>query len=191
MRIIINWFNSGNHAQALALAAKSRNITAHIVMPNNSPIVKKNAVKGYGAIVYECEPNQQARESTCDEIIKKTGATLIHPYDNVNVISGQGTIVLELVEQLNGLDFDTILCPVGGGGLLSGVSIAAKSLNEKLRIIAAEPKGADDASRSLKSGKLLKHEKPPKTIADGLLTTLGSITWPIIQKNVERVITVR
>ena len=179
--------SSGNHAQALALAASIRGIEAHVVMPRNAPGVKRRAVEGYGARVYVCEPTLPAREALAAEVIERTGATLIPPYDHPDVIAGQGTIALELMEQAERLD--AIIAPVGGGGMLSGISIAATALDPRIRIIAAEPAGADDAARSLAAGHIIPQENP-NTVADGLLTTLGALTWPIIRDHVERIITV-
>jgi threonine dehydratase len=185
--------SSGNHAQALALAAKTFGIDAYIVMPNNSPMVKQNAVKGYDGKVLLCEPTLKAREDECAKIMNEKGATLIHPYNNFDVICGQGTIAIELMEQM-GKDgkfpFDAVLAPIGGGGLMSGVSTGVKSLDPRVRVFGAEPEAANDAQRSLKEGKLIVHETTPKTIADGLLTSMGSLTWPIVQKNVEEIFTV-
>jgi threonine dehydratase len=179
--------SSGNHAQALALAARMRGIPAYIVMPSNAPSVKKAAVAGYGGQITFCEPTLAARESTQAEVIARTGATEVHPYNNYRVITGQGTAALELLEEVP--DLDVIITPVGGGGLLSGTSIAATELSPRIRVIAAEPECADDAYRSLQAGKILPSEHP-KTIADGLLTSLGTLTFPIIQKRVEQIVTV-
>ncbi len=179
--------SSGNHAQALALAAKLRGIPAHIVMPRNASAVKRRAVEGYGARVIECEPTLSARATTAAAVVTETGATFIHPYDHPDIIAGQGTAALELLEQVPRLD--AIIAPVGGGGLLSGTCIAAKGLAPSIRIIAAEPQGADDAARSLAAGKLIP-QTAPNTLADGLLTSLGELTWPIIRDHVERVVTV-
>ena len=179
--------SSGNHAQALALAAKMRGIPAYIVMPSNAPQVKKDAVAGYGGQITFCEPTLAARESTMEEIRQKTGATVVHPYDNEKVIAGQGTAALELLEDVP--DLDVIITPVGGGGLLSGTSIAATGINKGIRVIAGEPEKADDAFRSLQAGRIIPSENP-KTIADGLLTSLGALTFPIIQQNVEQIVTV-
>lgn len=179
--------SSGNHAQALALAAKMRRIPAYIVMPNNAPQVKKNAVAGYGGQITFCEPTLEARESTLERIRLDTGASVIHPYNNEKVIAGQGTAALELLEEIP--DLDVIISPVGGGGLLSGTSIAATEVKKGIRVIAAEPEMADDAFRSLKAGEIVPSVNP-KTIADGLLTSLGTLTFPIIQKNVEQIVTV-
>jgi len=179
--------SSGNHAQALALSAKLRGIPAFIVMPNNAPSVKKNAVAGYGGHITFCEPTLEARESTLERISFDTGASVVHPYDNERVIAGQGTAALELLEDVP--DLDVILAPVGGGGLLSGTAIAATEIKKGIRVIAGEPEMADDAYRSIKAGKIIPSVNP-KTIADGLLTSLGKLTFPIIQKRVEQIVTV-
>jgi len=180
--------SSGNHAQALALAASLRGIPAHVVMPSNSTPVKKRAVEGYGGRVIECPPTLEARETAAAAVIAETGATFIPPYDHPDVIAGQGTTALELLEQVDNLD--AIVAPVGGGGLISGIALAGRGLRPALRIFAAEPKGADDAARSRAAGKLIP-QTSPQTIADGLLTSLGELTWPVIRDLVERVITVR
>jgi threonine dehydratase len=179
--------SSGNHAQAVALAARMRGIAAHIVMPSNALAVKRRAVEGYGGRVVACEPTLEARETTARAVIAETGATFIHPYDHPDIIAGQGTSALELLEQVPRLD--AIVAPVGGGGLLSGICVAAKGLNAAVRVFAAEPLGADDAARSMAAGKLIP-QTGPDTIADGLLTSLGELTWPIIRDHVERVVTV-
>jgi threonine dehydratase len=183
----VSTHSSGNHAQALALAAKLRGIPAYIVMPNNAPKVKKEAVAGYGGRITFCEPTLEARESTLSSISQETGSTVIHPYDNERVIAGQGTAALELLEDIP--DLDVIVTPVGGGGLISGTAIAATGLKSGIRVIAGEPEMADDAVRSLQSGQIIPSVNP-QTIADGLLTSLGSITFPIIQKHVEQIVTV-
>jgi threonine dehydratase len=179
--------SSGNHAQALALAARVRGCTAHIVMPENAPDVKRRAVAGYGATIYPCTPTLAARESTVATVIADTSATFIHPYNHPDVIAGQGTCGLELLEQAP--DLDAIIAPIGGGGLMSGVSIAARGLRPDVRLFASEPAGADDAARSLAAGKLIP-QTDPRTIADGLLTSLGDLTWPIVRDHVEAVLTV-
>ena len=179
--------SSGNHAAALALAAKLRGIDAHIVMPENSPEIKKRAVAGYGANITFCKATLQARESTLAKVVAETGATEIHPYNNFNVISGQGTAAKEFIEDAG--DFDIIIVPVGGGGLLSGTAISAKKLLPNCKIIAAEPAGADDAFRSFHSKKLIPSENP-KTIADGLLTSLGERNFEIILDKVDDIVTV-
>ncbi|GAB4404610.1 MAG: pyridoxal-phosphate dependent enzyme [Anaerolineales bacterium] len=179
--------SSGNHAQALALAAKMRGIPAYIVMPSNAPQVKKNAVAGYGGQITFCEPTLEARERTMEDIRLGTGASVVHPYDNERVIAGQGTAALELLEDIP--DLDVVIAPVGGGGLLSGTSIAATETKKGIRVIAAEPEMADDAFRSLKTGKIIPSVNP-KTVADGLLTSLGVLTFPIIKERVEQIVTV-
>jgi threonine dehydratase len=179
--------SSGNHAQALALAARMRGIPAYIVMPNNAPQVKKDAVAGYGGIITFCEPTLEARETTLAKVVAETGANIVHPYNDERVIAGQGTATLELLDSVP--DLDVILTPVGGGGLLSGTSIAAKGLKPTIRVIAGEPEMADDAYRSMKEGRIIPSVHP-KTIADGLLTSLGTLTFPIISQNVEQVVTV-
>lgn len=179
--------SSGNHAQALALAARLRGIPAYIVMPNNAPQVKKDAVRGYGGQITFCEPTLEARESTQAEVIARTGATEVHPYNNEKVIAGQGTAALELLQDVP--DLEVILAPVGGGGLLSGTAIAATETRPGIRVIAAEPELADDAFRSMQAGTILP-SRSPKTIADGLLTSLGTLTFPILRARVEQIVTV-
>jgi threonine dehydratase len=179
--------SSGNHAQALALAAKTNNIKAYIVMPETSSAVKINAVRGYGAEVILCAPNQKAREGTVDEIIKKTGAVLIHPYNNYSIIAGQATAAKELIEEIKNLDI--IMTPVGGGGLLSGSALSTHYFSPQTIVIAGEPANADDAYRSLQKGEIVP-ENPPNTIADGLLTSLGDKTFDIIKKHVKEIVTV-
>lgn len=178
--------SSGNHAQAIARAGKILAVPAYIVMPNNAPLIKKEGVKGYGGQIFECEPNLKARETTLAEVIAKTGAAEIHPFNNYEVMTGQATAAKELIEDVNDLDF--LMAPVGGGGLLSGTLMAAKYFSPKTKVIAGEPAGADDAYRSMQSGKI--EQSQSNTIADGLLTTLGDKTFPIIHENVTRVITV-
>ena len=177
--------SSGNHAAALTLAASKRGIVARIVMPSNAPPVKVYAVKGYGGIITFCEPTLASRESTAAKVIKETGATFIHSYNDYWIIAGQGTAALELIEEISDLDF--ILAPVGGGGLLSGTAIAAKALNPKIKVIGCEPKNADDAYRSMKAGRILPSENP-NTIADGLKTSLGDKTFPIIRDLVHEIL---
>lgn len=179
--------SSGNHAQAVALAAKMRGIPAFVVMPENAPKIKVKAVKGYGAKITFCESTQQARESTLEEVVSQTGATFIHPYDDARVIAGQGTAAIELLEDHP--DLDMILTPVGGGGLLSGSSISAKAIKPDLSVIGTEPEMADDAFRSYKSGKRIPVQNPD-TIADGLRTSLGELPFSIITQNVDDIVTV-
>jgi threonine dehydratase len=179
--------SSGNHAQALAFAAKMLGIKAYIVMPESSPQVKVNAVRGYGAEVTICASNQAARESTLQSIVDKTGATFIHPYDNDEVITGQATCVKEIIEAMP--DVDIVVTPVGGGGLLSGTCLGAHYFKPGLKVYAGEPEGAADAVLSIQSGKV---EKAPfvNTIADGLLTTLSERTLEIIQAHVADILLV-
>ncbi len=179
--------SSGNHAQALAFAAKMLGIKAYIVMPESSPQVKVNAVRGYGAEVTICASNQAARESTLQSIVDQTGATFIHPYDNDEVITGQATCVKEIIEAMP--DVDIVVTPVGGGGLLSGTCLGAHYFKPGLKVYAGEPEGAADAVLSIQSGKI---EKVPfvNTIADGLLTTLSERTLEIIQAHVADILLV-
>ena len=179
--------SSGNHAAALALAAKIRGIKSQIVMPENSPEIKKKAVAGYGANITFCKPTLEARESTMKEVIEKTGITFIHPYNYAPVICGQGTAAKEFLETNPNLD--VIITPVGGGGLLSGTAIAAKAIKPSIKVIAAEPKGANDAQQSFLSKSFVPSVNP-NTIADGLLTSLGDITFPLILKYVDNIISV-
>ncbi|APQ17063.1 pyridoxal-phosphate dependent enzyme [Maribacter hydrothermalis] len=179
--------SSGNFAQALSLAAQSVGVTAHIVMPNTAPEVKKVGVKEYGGIIYECEPTVEARQALADEIALKTGATFIHPSNDNDVILGQGTTALELLEKQPDLDF--IFCPVGGGGLIAGSALAAHYFGINCKVYGAEPFEADDAYRSLQSGKIESNETV-NTIADGLKTTLGDKNFPIIKKLVSGIVRV-
>jgi threonine dehydratase/serine racemase len=179
--------SSGNHAQAVALAAKLRGIPARIVMPKNSSAVKLRAVEGYGGTIVLCEPNQQAREGTAKKLASDTGATLIPPYDHPDIIAGQGTAALELLDDAGPLD--AIIAPIGGGGLMSGTCVAARGVSASIRLFAAEPLGADDAARSLASG-ILQPQDSAKTIADGLLTGMSERTWEVVRDHVERVVTV-
>jgi threonine dehydratase len=178
--------SSGNHAAALALAAGINGIRAFIVMPDNAPSVKKNAVAGYGASITFCKPTLQSREETCKQIMEKEGATLVHPYDNFDVICGQGTASLELLEEKD--DLDVVVAPVGGGGLMSGTSTCVKGINSKIKVIGAEPFNANDAWKSFKTG-ILTPSVNPLTIADGLLTSLSELTFSIIRKNVDDIYT--
>jgi threonine dehydratase len=180
--------SSGNHAAALALAASSNRIRAYIVMPENAPSVKKDAVRGYGAIITYCKPTLQAREETCRAIMEKEGATLVHPYDNFNVICGQGTASLELLEDVD--DLEVIVSPIGGGGLMSGTSTYSKGFNDRIKVIGAEPLNANDAWKSFKTG-ILTPSVNPLTIADGLLTSLSELTFSVIRKNVDDIFTVQ
>jgi threonine dehydratase len=179
--------SSGNHGAAVARAAQLRGIPAHIVMPSNSAKVKVRAIEGYGAHVIFCEPTEESRESKCAEVIEKTGATLIHSFENEHVIAGQGTAAVELLEDV--VDLDVIMCPVGGGGLLSGTAVAAKSMRPKIKVIAVEPANADDAAQSFRAGRRLVTQKK-FTIADGLRTNIGERTFPLIQQYVDDIVTV-
>src|SRR5438093_4467248 len=179
--------SSGNHGAAVARAARLRGVPAHIVMPSNSAKAKIRAIEGYGAQVVFCEPTENAREVTCAEVIKKTGATLIHSFENEHVIAGQGTAAVELLEDVP--ELDVIICPVGGGGLLSGTAIAAKSMRPQIKVIAVEPANADDAAQSFRAGRRLVTEKK-FTIADGLRTNIGERTFPIIRHYVDDIVTV-
>ena len=179
--------SSGNFAQALSLAARSIGVKAYIVMPNNAPQVKKNAVRSYGGEVIECEPNLAAREKTAKVIVEKHGATFLHPSNNFNVILGQGTAAMELLEDHPDLDF--IMTPVGGGGLIAGTSLAAHFFGHRCNTIGGEPFNVDDAYQSLKTGQIVKNESSD-TIADGLRTELGDINFPIIMDYVEMIIRV-
>jgi len=179
--------SSGNHAQALSMAAKNRGIDAYIVMPKTAPRIKVLGVNNQGAEITFCEPTLEARETTAGDIIERTGATLIHPFDNPNVIAGQGTAALEFFQQAGHLD--AIVSPVGGGGLMSGTSVTTRALHPDTRIFGAEPEGADDAARSLEAGKFLP-QTGPDTICDGLLTSMGEHTWPIIRDHLETIIRV-
>ena len=179
--------SSGNHAAALARAARLRGIPAHIVMPSNAPKTKIDSVCRNGGIIVFCEPTLLAREAACAKIIAETGAWLVHPFNDYAVMAGQGTATLELLEQAPELDL--IIVPVGGGGLLCGTAVAAKGARPGIRVLAAEPAGADDAARSFAAGRIIPLEKPA-TIADGLRTSLGERNFPLIQQNVDDIVTV-
>src|ERR1044072_4573167 len=176
--------SSGNHGAAVARAAKLRGVPAYIVMPSNSAKVKLQAVQGYGAQVVLCEPTEESREIKCAQVIKETGATLIHSFENEHVIAGQGRAAMELLKDIP--DLDVIMCPVGGGGLLSGSAIAAKSMRPQIKVIAAEPENADDATQSFRAGRWLVTEKK-FTIADGLRTNIGEPNFAIVQHYVEEI----
>jgi threonine dehydratase len=180
--------SSGNHAAALALASSMNGVKSWIVMPETAPAVKKNAVAGYGAEITFCKPTLQSREETTRRIMERTGATLVHPYDNFNVICGQGTAALELLEEHS--DLEIVIAPIGGGGLMSGTSTSVKGVNNKIEVIGAEPLNANDAWKSFTTGKLAPSVNP-LTVADGLLTSLSELTYTIIRKNVDDIFTVR
>jgi threonine dehydratase len=179
--------SSGNHGAAVARAAKLRGIPAHIVMPSNSAKVKVRAIESYGAQIVFCQPTEDAREAACVDVIKKTGAIMIHSFEDEDVMAGQGTAAVELLEDIP--DLDLVMCPVGGGGLLSGAAVAAKSLRPKIKVIAAEPANADDAAQSFRAGRRLVTEKK-FTIADGLRTNVGAPNFEIIQRYVDDIVTV-
>ena len=180
--------SSGNFAQALALSAKLRGIPAHIVMPSTAPAVKQAAVRGYGGRIILCEPTLQARTAAADRVVQETGGTLLHPYDHLDVIAGQGTVGLELMEQV-APGLDAVIAPVGGGGLIGGIAVAVKGANPEVSVFAAEPAGADDAARSKAAGELIE-QSGPDTVADGLLTSLGEHTWPLVRDLVDRIFVV-
>lgn len=179
--------SSGNHAAALARAARLRGIPAHIVMPSNAPKAKVESVRRNGGNIVMCEPTLAAREATCARVMAETGARLVHPYNDYAVMAGQGTATLELLEQAP--DLDIVIAPVGGGGLLSGTAVAAKGVKPGIRVIAAEPAEADDAARSFAAGRLIPLDKT-STIADGLRTSVGERNFPIIRQNVDAIVTV-
>jgi len=179
--------SSGNHAAALALAAKMKNVPAYIVMPRTAPQIKKIAVQGYGAKIIFCEPTLQAREETLAKVVEETGATFIHPYNNYSDLLGQATCAQEIIEENTDLDY--IIPPVGGGGLSSGTCLSAKYFSDKTKVIGAEPLGADDAFRSLRD-KTIYPSANPNTICDGLLTSLGEKTFTILSRDISEILTV-
>ncbi|GAA4278287.1 threonine ammonia-lyase [Aquimarina mytili] len=179
--------SSGNFAQALSLAAKRLGVKAYIVMPSTAPQVKKDAVKGYGGIIIECPPTLEDREKTAIQVQEEKGATFLHPSNNLDVILGQGTAALELLE--DHADLDYIITPVGGGGLIAGTALAAHFYSNHCKVIGGEPFEVDDAYRSLQSGKI-ESNTTTNTIADGLKTQLGDINFPIIQNYVSEIIRV-
>ncbi len=178
--------SSGNHAQALSLAAKKAGVPAYIVMPENAPQVKIDAVKSYGAEIIFCKPTLEARETNLQKVQEKSGASFIHPYDNFHVIAGQGTAAKELLEEVHVLD--AIIAPVGGGGFMSGTAISTNAMSPGTKIFGAEPKAADDAKRSLDAGNLIPSVSP-KTMADGLLTSLSDATFQVIQTHLTDILT--
>lgn len=179
--------SSGNHAQAVALSAKTLGVPAYIVMPDTSPQIKKAATAGYGAEITECVNSLEARERTLQEVVARTGATFIHPYDNYNVIAGQATCAKELLEEVQ--DLDIIMSPVGGGGLMSGTALTARYMSPGITVYGGEPKIVDDAARSMAAGELQKNDRID-TIADGLRTNLSQKTYEIIKENVDKIFTV-
>ncbi len=180
--------SSGNHAQAISMAAKILGTRAWIVMPNTAPKVKVAAVRGYGAKIVFCKPGVETRERAADEVIARTGAVLVHSYNDRRIIAGQGTAAKELYEDVPGLDL--VLVPVGGGGLASGTALAAHHFSPGTQVIAVEPAEADDAYRSMATGSIQPAVSPPRTIADGLLTQLGDLTFAVFRRHVARVVTV-
>jgi threonine dehydratase/serine racemase len=171
--------SSGNHAAAVARAAGLRGVPAYIVMPSSAPPVKVRAVEGYGGVITVCEPTQAGRESALAEVVARTGATFVHPYENSRVIAGQGTAALELLEEVP--DLDLVIAPVGGGGLLSGTALAVAGVSARTRVVGAEPAAADDARRSLELGRIVPAGNP-QTVADGLRTTLGELPFAILRE---------
>jgi threonine dehydratase len=179
--------SSGNHAQALALAARLHGISAHVVMPSSASAVKRRAVEEYGARVILCEPTLAARETTAAQVLDEIHGTLIPPFNHPHIIAGQGTAALELMEQVP--DLDAVVAPIGGGGLVSGVAIAVKTRQPRTLVFAAEPAGADDAFRSKTAGTF-QPQTDARTIADGLLTSMGDLTWPVVRELVDGVLRV-
>lgn len=177
--------SSGNHAQALAKAARLLGVRATIVMPTSAPKVKRAAVEGYGASVVACEPTLRAREAAVADLIERQGFAPVHPYDDWNVIAGQGTAALELLEEAGPLD--AVVVPCGGGGLLSGTAIIVKARSPRTLVVGAEPKNADDAARSIIEGKIVP-SGDPKTVADGLRTSLGNRNFQVIRKYVDSIV---
>jgi len=179
--------SSGNHAQALSKAALTHGLNAHIVIPENAKKIKIAGVKEYKGNIYFCKPTLDDREATLEEVIKKTSATEIHPYNNYNIITGQASCAKEIYEEIKNIDL--VICPIGGGGLLSGTLLSSTYFSPTTDVIAAEPEGANDAYRSIKNNTLIPSTKP-NTIADGLLTSLGDKTWPIIRDNIKEIVCV-
>ncbi|MDP7071008.1 MAG: pyridoxal-phosphate dependent enzyme [Phycisphaerales bacterium] len=179
--------SSGNHAQALACAARERGIPAWIVMPTSAPSVKRAAVERYGAAIIDCEPTLEAREQTAASVIERTGAYFVHPYDDDRIIAGQGTAAKELIEQV--CQLDALVSPIGGGGLMSGTCITTRAMCPQAMLVGAEPSGADDAAQSLAAGTLIP-QTAPDTICDGLLTSLSERTFAILRDHLEAIVTV-
>ncbi len=179
--------SSGNHAQAVARAAQLLGVPAYIVMPAGAPDIKKRATRSYGAEIILCGNTVKDREDTLEEVVDRTGATFIHPYNNYDVIAGQATAALELIEDAG--PFDTLIAPVGGGGLMSGTALTCRALLPGAKVLGAEPAAVDDAFRSMRSGKIEGNEHT-ETVADGLRTTLGPKTFGIIREQVDEILTV-
>jgi threonine dehydratase len=181
--------SSGNHGMAVANAAALHGRKAYVVVPRGAPAVKLAAIESYGAQIVRCGPTIAERAASADEVCNRVGGTLIHPYMNRDVVAGQGTIALELLEQV--ADLDALVVPIGGGGMISGISIVAKALNPSIRLIGAEPLAADDAARSLASRTHVYVAKSPATIADGLKASLGELGWCVVSNLIESIVTVR
>jgi threonine dehydratase len=179
--------SSGNHGAALALAARSRGISAYVVAPRTTPASKQQNMRRFGATLQLCEPTLAARQAAAEQLVAATGATLIHPFDNADVMAGQGTVALELLEQA--ADLEALVCPIGGGGLISGTAVAAHGIDARIKVLGAEPKGADDAWRSQRAG-VITPVAQPSSLADGLLATLAPSTFEIIRTQVHAVGTV-
>lgn len=178
--------SSGNHGTCLSYAAGQRGIPCTVVMPRTAPQAKKDAVRGYGARVVECEPSTSSREAVFAEVVAETGAEFVHPYNDPRVIAGQGTCSAELIEQIE--DLDAVIAPIGGGGMVSGTCLTLSNLAPKVKIYAAEPAQADDAMRSFKAGHIIADDAP-KTVADGLLVPLKELTWHFVQRHVTDILT--
>jgi threonine dehydratase len=178
--------SSGNHGLCLSYAAGRRGIACTVVMPRTAPQAKKDAVKGYGGRVVECEPSTSSREAVFAEVVAETGAEFVHPYNDPRVIAGQGTCSRELNEQVEGLD--AVVAPIGGGGMVSGTCLTLSNVNPKVKIYAAEPKQADDAARSFRAGHIIADDAP-ETVADGLKVPLKELTWHFVQKHVTDILT--
>ncbi|MDE0059776.1 MAG: pyridoxal-phosphate dependent enzyme [Defluviicoccus sp.] len=179
--------SSGNHAQALAWAARRRGIPCHVVMPDDAVAAKKQAVAGYGGRIVECEPSYPAREAALAGVLEETGAAFVHPYDDPRVIAGQATCAVELMDQTRGLD--AVIAPIGGGGMVSGICLALSAVAPDTAVYAAEPEQADDAARSLRAGRIVAGVAP-QTIADGLKAPLGDLTWHFVSSRVADILTV-
>ena len=178
--------SSGNHGLCLSYAAGRRGIPCTVVMPRTAPQAKKDAVKGYGGRVVECEPSTSSREAVFAEVVAQTGAEFVHPYNDPRVIAGQGTCSRELNEQVEGLD--AVIAPIGGGGMISGTCLTLSNVNPGVKIYAAEPKQADDAARSFRAGHIIADDAP-ETVADGLKVPLKDLTWHFVQKHVTDILT--
>jgi len=179
--------SSGNHGAAVAFIADKIGTSSKIIMPNNTPKNKIENVQRYGGEIFYCEPNIKSREDTLEKMIQKSGGSIIHPYNDEKIITGQGTVAKELIEKVP--DLDAIICPVSGGGLLSGTLLAAKNLKPGIKVFGAEPENADDTYRSILNNKIMSNETTD-TIADGLRAQVGTVTFPIIKENVDKILLV-